>query len=344
MQQATTFSGNKPLQRDVDSQLRRKPQTYWDMALQSLRRDKLTVTAIAVVLIMTILAILAPLLSQTLVGVGPNETNPENAFAQPYIIPYIKWQLGLDPTTAALMLGKSGGVTHWMGTDQLGRDQLARLLYGGRVSLGIAFAAAAISMAMGVIVGAIAGYFGGWIDDVIMWFINTVVSVPTIYLLIIVSAIFKPSPTTLILFLGLLGWFGTARFMRGNVLKVKQLDYTLAARSLGAQNWRILSQHVIPNSIPVIIVVTAIDVGRLVLTESILSFLGLGVQPPTATWGSMLSRTQGFFFTIDPETGRNIALHLMLSPGILIWIAVLCFYLIGDGLRDALDPTLKNKA
>lgn len=330
--------------RGVDSQLRRKPQTYWDMAFQSLRRDKLTMSALAVILVMTLLSALAPVLSQALVGVGPNETNPDNAFAQPYILPYLKWQLGLDATTAAIMLGRSGGVTHWMGTDQLGRDQLARLLYGGRVSLGIAFAAAAISMLVGVIVGAIAGYFGGWIDDVIMWFINTVISVPTIYLLIIVSAIFKPSPTTLILFLGLLGWFGTARFMRGNVLKVKQLDYTLSARATGAQNWRILSQHVIPNSIPVIIVVTAIDVGRLVLTESILSFLGLGVQPPTATWGSMLSRTQGFFFTIDPETGRNIALHLMLSPGILIWIAVLCFYLIGDGLRDALDPTLKNKA
>ncbi|MEZ4677737.1 MAG: ABC transporter permease [Caldilineaceae bacterium] len=343
-QQATVLPGSSAARQGVEIQLRRKPQTYWSMALQSLRRDKLTITAMTIILLMGLLAVFAPILSQTLVGVGPNETNPNNAFAQPYIIPYLKWQLGLDPTTAALMLGKSGGVTHWMGTDQLGRDQLARLLYGGRVSLGIAFSAAAISMVVGVIVGAIAGYFGGWVDDLIMWFINTVVSIPTIYLLIIVCAIFKPSPVTLILFLGLLGWFGTARFMRGNVLKVKQLDYTLSARATGARDWRILSQHVIPNSIPVIIVVTAIDVGSLILTESILSFLGLGVQPPVATWGSMLSRTQGYFFTIDPETGRNIALHLMISPGVLIWIAVLCFYLIGDGLRDALDPTLKNKA
>lgn len=342
-QPATLFSTNRPVQQNGDIQLQRKPQTYWGMATQSLRRDKLTITAIVIVCLMAIISLLAPFLSQTLVGVSPNETNPDNKFAQPYIIPYIKWQLGLDPTTAALMLGESGGVTHWMGTDQLGRDQLARLLYGGRVSLGIAFAAAGIAMVVGVIVGAIAGYFGGWVDDVIMWFINTVISVPTIYLLIIVSAIFRPSPTTLILFLGFLGWFGTARFMRGNVLKVKQLDYTLSARATGTPNWRILSHHVIPNSIPVIIVVTAIDVGRLVLTESILSFLGLGVQPPMATWGNMLSRTQEFFFTIDPETGQTIALHLMLSPGILIWVAVLCFYLIGDGLRDALDPTLKTK-
>lgn len=331
-------------QRGVDTLLQRKPQTYWSMAIASLRQDRLTMTAMVVVTVMAVLAIFAPLLAQLLVGVGPNATNPNNAFQQPYVIPYIKWQLGMDPTTAAMMLGRSDGITHWLGTDQLGRDQFVRLLYGGRVSLGIAFAAAAISLIMGVFVGAVAGFFGGWVDDIIIWFINTVVSVPTIYLLIIVSAIFKPSPTTLILFLGLLGWFGTARFMRGNVFKVRQLDYTLSARAIGAQNWRILIQHILPNTIPVIVVVTAIDVGALILTESILSFLGLGVQQPTATWGSMLSRTQEYFFLVDPATGNNRALHLMLSPGILIWVAVLCFYLIGDGLRDALDPTLKNKS
>ncbi len=323
--------------------LRRKPQTYWHMAITSLRQDHLTMTAMVTVVVMGLLAIFAPVIAETVVGVGPNDTNPANAFAQPYIWPYIKWQLGLDSTTAALMLGQSDGMVHWLGTDQFGRDQLVRLLYGGRVSLGIAFSAAGISLLLGVLVGAVAGYFGGWIDDLIIWFINTVVSIPTIYLLIIVSAIFKPNPVTLILFLGLLGWFGTARFMRGNVFKVRQLDYTLSARAIGAPDWRILFQHIMPNTIPVIVVVTAIDVGSLILTESILSFLGLGVQQPTATWGSMLSRTQEYFFLVDPATGNNRALHLMLSPGILIWITVLCFYLIGDGLRDALDPTLKNK-
>jgi peptide/nickel transport system permease protein len=343
VQQATALSPQVILAQSQQLQLKRKPQSYWQMALQTLRRDRLTLTALTVILLLGLLSASAPLLTQVLVGVGPNATNPDNAFAQPYLLPYLKWQLGLDPTTAALMLGKSGGVTHWLGTDQLGRDQLARLLYGGRVSLGIGFAAAAISLVVGVLVGAVAGYFSGWVDDLIMWFINTVVSIPTIYLLIIVSAIFKPNASTLILFLGFLGWFGTARFMRGNVFKVKQLDYTLAAHAIGAPNWRILAQHIIPNSIPIIIVVTAIDVGALILTESVLSFLGLGVQPPTATWGSMLSRTQGYFFTVDPVTGQNIALHLMLAPGILIWVAVLCLYLIGDGLRDALDPTLRDK-
>jgi len=341
-QQATALPSQVVLEKS-QLQLKRKPQSYWQMALQTLRRDRLTLTALTIILLLGLLSASAPLLTQALIGVGPNTTNPDNAFAQPYLIPYLKWQLGIDPTTAAVMLGKSGGVTHWLGTDQLGRDQLARLLYGGRVSLGIGFAAAAISLLVGVLVGAIAGYFGSWIDDLIMWFINTVISIPAIYLLIIVSAIFKPNASTLILFLGFLGWFGTARFMRGNVFKVKELDYTLAAHAIGAPNWRILTQHIIPNSIPIIIVVTAIDVGALILTESVLSFLGLGVQPPTATWGSMLSRTQGYFFTVDPVTGQNIALHLMLAPGILIWLAVLCLYLIGDGLRDALDPTLRDK-
>ena len=213
-----------------DAQLRRKPQSYWSMALQSLRKDKLTLTAIGYVLVMALITGLAGPITDILVGVGPNDTNPSNAFQPPYLGPYLQWRLGMDPLTAPLMLGQSGGVPHWLGTDQLGRDQLARLLYGGRVSLTVAMAAAAISVVLGVTVGTLAGYFGGVTDDSIMWFINTIVSVPTIYLLIIVAAIFSPSPRTLTLFLGFLGWFGTARFMRGNVFRVKELDYALAAR------------------------------------------------------------------------------------------------------------------
>jgi peptide/nickel transport system permease protein len=148
---------------------------------------------------------------------------------------------------------------------------------------------------------------------------------------------------TLTLFLGFLGWFSTARFMRGNVFKVKELDYTLAARATGATNRRIMFQHIVPNSIAVIIVITAIDIGSLILTESALSFLGLGIQPPTATWGSMLNRASSFVFLRDPQTQELQALHLLFAPGLLITCTVLAFYLIGDGLRDALDPMLKNR-
>jgi peptide/nickel transport system permease protein len=312
------------------------------MAAQSLRRDTLTLIAIAFLLALGFTAIFAPVITDVLVGVGPNQTNPNNAFAAPYVWPYLKWVLGIDQVTAPVMLGDSGGVSHWLGTDQLGRDQLARLLYGGRISLTIAFVAALITLIIGVTIGTVAGFFGGRIDDGIMWFINTLASIPGIYLLIIVSAIFKPNPMTLTLFLGLLGWIGTARLIRGNVFKVRELDYVLAARSIGASNVRIMSQHVIPNSIPIIIVNAAIDIGTLILVESALSFLGLGVQPPTATWGSMLNRAQNLLFLRDPATGSPIALHLVVAPGLLITLTVLALYLVGDGLRDALDPMMKE--
>jgi peptide/nickel transport system permease protein len=325
----------------ADPQLQRKPRTYWSMALHSLRRDLVTMIAIAFLAVMTVLSLLAPAIANG-IGVGPNDTNPDNAFQQPYLGPYIQWRTGQDPTTAPLMLGKSGGVPHWLGTDQLGRDQFVRLLYGGRVSLGIALAAAALTLILGVTVGTVAGFFGGVVDDLIMWFINTSVSIPGIYLLIIVTAMFKPNPVTLTLFLGLLGWFGTARLIRGNVFKVRALDFVLAARSVGSRNARIMFQHVIPNSLPIIIVNAAIDIGSLILAESALSFLGLGVQPPTATWGSMLNRARNLIFLRDPETGANLALHLLSVPGLLITATVLSLYLIGDGLRDALDPMMKN--
>ena len=322
--------------------LARKPQTYLSMALASLRRDRLTLAAFGFVLLIGLLAIGAGVITSA-IGVSPTQTNPANQFQQPYLWPYIQWILGLDPVTAPTMLYQSGGVPHSLGTDQLGREQLARLLYGARVSLSIALVAAALSMVLGVAVGAVAGYFGGRVDDIVMWFITTMTTSPEIYLLIIVSSIFRPTPLTLTLFLGFLGWFGTARFMRGNVFKVRTLEYTTAARALGASNFRIMLRHVIPNSLPIIVVITAVDVGALILVESVLSFLGLGVQPPTPTWGNMLTRANDFVFLRDPVTKEFMGLHLLFWPGLLITLTVLSFYLIGDGLRDALDPMLKNR-
>ncbi len=322
--------------------LRRKPQTFWDMALKSLRRDRLTILALSFLLLVALLSAGAGAISSAL-GVDPYATDPSNAFAPPYLWPYIQWLTGTDPVTAPTLLYESNGVPHWLGTDQLGRDQLSRLLYGGRISLSIAVIAAAIAMFLGVVVGAAAGYFGGIIDDIFMWVLSIFTSIPDIYLLIIINAIFRPSPMILTLYLGLLGWFGTARFMRGNVLKIRSLDYTVSARAVGARDRRIIFQHVIPNSLPVIIVITAIDVGALILTESILSFLGVGVQPPTPSWGNMLYRANDFVFLRNPATGQLEAIHLLFWPGILTTLTVLAFYLIGDGLRDALDPMLRNK-
>ena len=322
--------------------LKRKPQTYWSMARTSLSRDRLTIAAMSLIMVIGLLAIFAGVISSAL-GVDPYGTEPANKFQQPYIVPYIEWRLGMDTTTAPTMLYQSGGTPHWLGTDQLGRDVLSRLLYGGRISLTIALVAAAIAMIVGVLFGTLSGYFGGVVDDVFMWFVNTMTSIPDIYLLIIINSIFRPSPLILTLYLGLLGWFGTARFMRGNVLKVRALDYTLSARAIGATDARVMRSHVIPNSIPVIIVITFIDVGALILTESILSFLGVGVPPPTPSWGNMLYGANDFIFYRDPVTYQMSALHLLILPGILTTLTVLAFYLIGDGLRDALDPMLKNK-
>lgn len=322
--------------------IERQPESYWQMALRTLRRDRLTITAIIIVLIVSLFAIFAGVISQAL-GVDPYSTEAGNAYQQPYIGPYIKWRLGNDMQTAPEMLGLSKGQVHWLGTDQLGRDLFSRLIFAGRVSLRIALFAALISLVLGVAAGAIAGYFGGIVDDLIMWFINTITSIPTIYLLIIINSIFAPSTYTLTLFLGLFGWFGTARFMRGNVFRVRELDYALAARAIGAHNWRIMLQHIVPNTIPLIIVLTFADIGGLMVSESILSFLGLGVQPPDPSWGNMLNRANSFIFQRDPATGQLQGLHLLLGPGILTTLTVLCFTLIGDGMRDALDPTLKNK-
>ncbi len=312
------------------------------MALQSLRQDKLALTAVAFLLLLGVLSIIAPLIANTWVGVGPNDTDPAKAFTQPYLIPYLASVIGLDTETAPRLLEEAEGIPHWLGTDQLGRDQFIRLLYGGRVSLGIALAAAIITLIIGVSFGLIAGFFGGRVDDLVIWFINTLVSIPGIYLLIIVTAIFKPNPITLTMFLGFLGWFTTARLIRGNVFKVKELDFVTAGRAIGATTQRLVLKHILPNSLPIIIVNMAIDIGSLILVESALSFLGLGIQPPTATWGSMLNRAQNLLFLRDPVTGDALALHLIVGPGLLITLTVLALYIIGDGLRDALDPMMKN--
>jgi peptide/nickel transport system permease protein len=210
---------------------------------------------------------------------------------------------------------------------------LSRLLYGARISLSIGVLGTLVAIILGVLIGTSAGYFGGRVDDGIMWFINTVSSIPTFFLLLIVAAIFQLSPASLILLFGLLGWIGAARIVRGQVFSVKEREYIMAARALGSTDWKIMFRHILPNVVPILIIVTVRDIGILILSESALSFLGLGVQPPTATWGNMLSKAQQYF---------RLGPHLVVFPGVLITITVLSLYLIGDGLRDALDPRLRS--
>jgi ABC-type dipeptide/oligopeptide/nickel transport system permease subunit len=284
-----------------------EPMSFWRFALIQLRRDRLTLLAFAVLGVIALMAIFAGVISEHVLGVDPNATELLATFEGP-------------------------SAEHWLGTDQLGRDQLARLLYGARISLSIGVLGTLVAIVLGVLIGTSAGYFGGRVDDGIMWFINTVSSIPTFFLLLIVAALFQLSPASLVLLFGLLGWIGAARIVRGQVFSVKEREYIMAARALGSTDFKIMVRHILPNVVPILIIVTVRDIGILILSESALSFLGLGVQPPTATWGSMLSKAQQYF---------RLGPHLVVFPGVLITITVLSLYLIGDGLRDALDPRLR---
>ena len=301
---------DKKQERDVGESLTK-------VAVRRIRRDKLTLLAMAVILIITLMSVLAAPISSAL-NVSFTKTNPSETFLQP-----------LTQTE------KNGVVsTHLLGTDDLGRDVFSRLLYAGQVSLSVGFMAAVLSLTIGVTLGIFTGYYGGLADDFTNWVIATLTSIPSLFLLLIVAAVLQPTPTTLILVLGFLGWTGTTRLVRGETLSLREREYTISARAIGASDRRIMFSHILPNVFSVIVITLAIDIGALILAEAGLSFLGLGIKPPIPSWGNMLSKSQEFF-TRGP--------FLVWPPGIMIFLTVLCMYVIGDGVRDAFDPTSKDK-
>jgi len=291
---------------EMEQVLRSKSLTQ--LALIRLRNDKLTLFALSVIFFLALLSVAAPIVTG-LLNVDPNTTD-----------------------AAASKFLPVGAEGHLLGTDNLGRDHLARLLYAGQVSLLIGFLSGFLSLAIGVTLGIVTGYFGGLIDDIINWIITTLNSIPGLVLLIVISAVFSPGPVTLILVLAFLTWTATTRLVRGETLSIRSREYIVSAKALGASNIRIMLVHILPNVFSLTIVTLAINIGNVILIESALSFLGLGVQAPTATWGNMLSKSREFLN--QP--------HLVLFPGTLITIVVLCLYIIGDGLRDAFDPTATN--
>ncbi len=284
---------------------RPRSRSFWRDAFQFILRDRLTMLAIAVLLVFSLICTLMPVVIENVFDLDVNSTSIPNRFRQP---------------------GEAG---YLLGSDQLGRDQLLRLIYGGRVSLTIAYLASALTVFIGITLGLLAGYYGRGIDDVISWAINTLSAIPPLFLLLIASAVWEPSTEVLVVVLAALGWVGTSRLVRGEVLSLKERDYVLAARALGARDLRILISHILPNVFSIVMVTMTIIAGNLILIESGLSYLGVGIQPPTPTWGNMLTDSRSYFVT---------GVHLVFTPGILIMITVLCFYLVGDGLRDALDP------
>jgi peptide/nickel transport system permease protein len=220
-----------------------------------------------------------------------------------------------------------------LGSDANGRDVLVRAAYGGRISLAVALLASLLLLAIGGAVGSISGYFGGYVDAVLMRFVDVLLCVPGLPLLILAFTIYKPGPYGLALFIAVLGWAGGARLIRGEVLSLRGRDYVEAARVLGAPSARIIVQHILPNVVPLIIVSLSLSLPGLILTEAALSFLGFGVQIPTPSWGNMLENAREYF----TRSWWNVFI-----PGFLIFFTVLSISLVGNGLRDALDPRLNE--
>lgn len=292
-----------------EEELPREPLTFWRIAWRHLRRDWLTMAAIVVLVLIALLSLAAGAISSQVLGVDPNATDLMATFQPP-------------------------SAEHWLGTDALGRDQLSRLLYGGRISLGIGLLGTLFTIILGITIGVSAAYFGGVVDDAVIWIINTLDAIPALFLLLVVGSLFQLSPLALTVLFALLGWPFISRLVRSQTYSMKEREFVLAARSIGATDAAIIGRHIVPNVFPVVIIATARSVGNLILAESALSFLGFGVQPPTSTWGTMLTKAQQFILL--PE-----ARHLVVAPGALIALTVLCLFIIGDGLRDAMDPHLR---
>ena len=220
-------------------------------------------------------------------------------------------------------------LAHPMGTDELGRDVMTRVLAGGRLSLGVGLAATVIAVVIGVTVGALAGFWGRWIDNVLMRLVDLALSLPDLFILILASALLGPSVMTMVLIIGLVRWMNMARLVRASFLSLREREFVEAARAVGARPMRMIVVHLLPNSLGPIVVAGTLAVASAIIAESTLSFLGLGIQPPASSWGAMLRNAQSQIFT-SPQ--------LAVFPGLMIFLTVIAINFIGDGLRDALDP------
>jgi peptide/nickel transport system permease protein len=280
--------------------------SQWSIAARQFKRNKLALAGLAIIVLLYLVALLAPLIA------------PHDPIAQQ------------DIARTSYLSPRPG---NWLGTDRFGRDILTRIIYGSRISLSIGFIATVISITIGTLFGALAGYFGGKVDTLIMRFTDMVLAFPRLVLLIMIVALFGPSITMIILVLGLTQWPGTTRIVRGDVLSLREREFIHAAQALGMGRTRIIGRHLIPNVLAPVIVAATLGIGNTIVMEAGLAFLGLGVQPPTPTWGSMVAEGR------DNLLG---AWWVATFPGLVIVLVVLAFNLVGDGLRDALDPRLRT--
>jgi peptide/nickel transport system permease protein len=273
-----------------------------------MRTRPLGLAAMGYLILVAVIAVAAPLISALVTRQDPLTTNLDAAFGGP-------------------------SQEHWLGTDQLGRDTLTRLVYGARISLGVGFLTAAVQIAVGGTLGLLAGYRGGWLDEGIMRVVDTILAFPAIFLFLAMAIVFRPDAVVLSLIIASVGWGLVARLVRGEILSLKQHEFVLAARALGATPVRIVGRHLLPNVAHVIIVSASLSVGQIILTEAALDFLGLGVPPSTPSWGNMLTAAQVLLYRSP---------LLVVLPGTTIALTVLAATLLGNAIRDILDPRLKN--
>lgn len=282
----------------------RDSSTYWQDVWKRFRRDKLAIFGVCVILVMTIACIIVPMFS-----------------------PYSYSTMDLTNMNAGPSL------SHPCGTDQMGRDLFIRILYGARISLSIGLVAAAINFVIGVVYGGIAGYVGGKVDMVMMRIVDILIALPSMLYIVLIMLVLGSSVGSVIIALCFTSWTGTARVVRSEVMKLKHAEYVLAARLSGARFWNLLVTHLIPNAMGPIIVSTAFLIPSAIFSEAFLSFLGIGIQAPMASWGTLANDARSTLLTFP---------HQMIFPVLAICITMFSFNFIGDGLRDALDPKLKK--
>jgi len=274
--------------------------TFWEMFY----KNKLALTGCGIVILLFVVSLTAPVIAPY----DPGAIDLKNVLAPP-----------------------SG--EHWFGTDQLGRDVLSRMIWGARISLKVGFVATGLAILIGMILGAVAGYYGGWIDATIMRFVDVMLCFPAFFLILAVIAFLEPSIWNIMIVIGLTGWMGVTRLVRADFISLRERDFVRAARAIGANDARIIFLHILPNALASILVAATLGIAGAILTESALSFLGIGVQPPIPSWGNIL--TAG-------KDNIDIAWWLSLYPGLAILITVVGYNLLGEGIRDASDPRLKR--
>jgi peptide/nickel transport system permease protein len=287
---------------------------YWHESWDRLRSNRIAIGAGLVIAFLALIAIGAPLVAHFVTHFAYDQQDIPNAFAPP-------------------------GSKHWLGSDELGRDTLTRLVFGARVSFEVAFLTVALYVTIGTTVGMAAAYYGGLVDLVLMRVVDVLLAIPAVYLLILFATLqpfhLSPhSPGTLAIIIAIVSWGGLARLVRSEVLSVKQRDFVLAARSIGASDFRIMFRHLLPNVMPSMIVAASLGVGSVILLEAALDFISLGIQPPEPSWGNMLFNAQSYFFH---------SAWLAVFPGVAIAITVVSANLLGNALRDALDPHLARR-